>query len=747
MSTLRTTTLKHGGSTILDNLVLSNAGETRFCPNSSFGRAALYVDGQTNRVGVNTESPGVALDVDGAINATGNATLGGTLAVTGITTLTNDLVVDTNTLFVDVSTNRVGVGTSSPDTLLHVAFANGSPQLILERTGTSTGKYSLAAVGNEFRITDEAQSAERFRINSSGNVGIGTTSMSNKLEVDGGSAETRLRVSTTGTDADEAGIILANSGKTAFNDGIEIAHGAGKTNFNDLAGEAQMTIDVTSSRVGIGSTSPGAKLHIANTGGNADLVLQGSASGESIINFGDTADLDVGQILYNHSSNYMRFLTNTSESMRIDSSGRLLVGTFTARSDFGSTTAYRVQVEGTDLAGSSLSLTRNTNSNAGPGLQFAKSRASANGGNVIVQNNDVLAYILFDGNDGTDFARAAQITAEVDGTPGNNDMPGRLVFSTTADGSSSPTERLRIDSSGRLLLGTGGSSVFVGSPTAATLQVNHDTSSTTFAAWRSGGSGIIVVGGTSSGNNGAVAANTVFGEYRFAGGDGNDLQSIGATIQAYSDGSAWTEDNAPTRLVFSTTADGASSPTERMRIDKYGTHTLKSQDVPAIYAYRQTTSANSIQVWQSNNGGTASTKGYFKADGGLANYQSNDVNLSDEREKKNVETLDSTWSCLKNWDLKKFHYNEDADTDDKRYGVIAQQVAEHCPEVITDWVKQEAKDAELDQDGNVVTPAVEEVVRMGVKEQQMMWMAVKALQEAMDRIETLEAKVAALESE
>jgi len=83
MSTLRTTTLKHGGSTILDNLVLSNAGETRFCPNSSFGRAALYVDGQTNRVGVNTETPGVALDVDGAISATGNVAIGGTLSVTG----------------------------------------------------------------------------------------------------------------------------------------------------------------------------------------------------------------------------------------------------------------------------------------------------------------------------------------------------------------------------------------------------------------------------------------------------------------------------------------------------------------------------------------------------------------------------------------------------------------------------------------------------------------------------------------
>ena len=101
MSTLRTTTLKHGSSTI-DNIVFDNQGR------STFGNDALFVNAQNQRVGVNTTSPSVALDVDGAINATGNVVFSGQL------TLTGDLTVDTNTLFVDATNNRVGIGTTAP---------------------------------------------------------------------------------------------------------------------------------------------------------------------------------------------------------------------------------------------------------------------------------------------------------------------------------------------------------------------------------------------------------------------------------------------------------------------------------------------------------------------------------------------------------------------------------------------------------------------------------------------------------
>jgi hypothetical protein len=65
---------------------------------------------------------------------------------------------------------------------------------------------------------------------------------------------------------------------------------------------------------------------------------------------------------------------------------------------------------------------------------------------TIVQNGDVLATYLGLGFDGTDLAIAADIEFQVDGTPGSNDMPGRILFKTTPDGTQTPVEALRINS-------------------------------------------------------------------------------------------------------------------------------------------------------------------------------------------------------------------------------------------------------------------------------------------------------------
>ena len=95
-----------------------------------------------------------------------------------------------------------------------------------------------------------------------------------------------------------------------------------------------------------------------------------------------------------------------------------------------------------------IHLSRFANDAFGTDVQLLKSRNTTPGGHTIVQSGDSISSIFFGGSDGTNYIPAASILGQVDGTPGTNDMPGRLVFSTTADGGSSPAERLRIDNAG-----------------------------------------------------------------------------------------------------------------------------------------------------------------------------------------------------------------------------------------------------------------------------------------------------------
>lgn len=77
---------------------------------------------------------------------------------------------------------------------------------------------------------------------------------------------------------------------------------------------------------------------------------------------------------------------------------------------------------------------------------FLRTRGTE-GSSTVVADNDVIARLVGAGYDGTDFAQSAEIRMEIDGTPGADDMPGRLVFLTSADGAQTPIEALRIDSS------------------------------------------------------------------------------------------------------------------------------------------------------------------------------------------------------------------------------------------------------------------------------------------------------------
>ena len=136
--------------------------------------------------------------------------------------------------------------------------------------------------------------------------------------------------------------------------------------------------------------------------------------------------------------------TSGAERVRIDSNGRIIIGHTASTGE-----ARYFQLVGTSADTASAQLIRHSADSSSSQIDLTKSRNATKGSNTIVQDDDVLGQITFRGDDGTDLnSTGATIIAAVDGTPGSNDMPGRLVFSTTADGSSSATERLRISSTG-----------------------------------------------------------------------------------------------------------------------------------------------------------------------------------------------------------------------------------------------------------------------------------------------------------
>jgi len=123
-----------------------------------------------------------------------------------------------------------------------------------------------------------------------------------------------------------------------------------------------------------------------------------------------------------------------------------------------------------------------------------------------------------------------------------------------------------------------------------------------------------------------------------------------------------------------------------------------------------------------------------RSNGGIANYQANDVNLSDERTKKDIEPLESYWDKFKNIEIVKFKY-KDQTHDDYNIGVIAQQVEAVAPEFVdVDGWNTKPK---LDEEGNTIVS--EEEPLKSIYTADLHHATIKVLQEAMTKIESLEA--------
>ncbi len=286
----------------------------------------------------------------------------------------NQVAISTNgtgRLFVDAS-GRIGIGQSaisSPLDDLHISSAE--PGFILEETdaGTDEKRWRIRAEGSILRfegvndafnattawlnvtrttgartvdnIAFSTGTTERMRLDSSGRLGLGTSSPQRLLTLTSDGSIHQIAFNDSDLGASGAWWLTGN-----VNGVYKITQSTNAVgSLTSL--EDRLVID-SSGRVGIGTTTPAGRLHLSdgssgqatvNSFANTLVVEDNASNGISILTpstttgsifFGDEADNFVGGIRYDHTDNSFQLYANDSERARIDSSGRLLVGKSTA---------------------------------------------------------------------------------------------------------------------------------------------------------------------------------------------------------------------------------------------------------------------------------------------------------------------------------------------------------------------------------------------------------------------------------
>ena len=444
----------------------------------------LSVDGDGFFTGVITATSYSGIDLSDVTGATGDFSIADKIVHTGDTnTAIRFPAADTVTvetggserLRIDSSgkittplgtSNRIGIsdrtsGTGAGGSLLVTAgAARGSSQT----TGNlllAAGRGNNSADNGEIRFgyndggDGTGLDQEHARIDSSGHFGVGLTpadSFSFGKAIDIGSTSGGFYYARD-TDAGSDAVGGFGYSGSALYIGNEKSDGYIRFSTNTSATE-RMRID-SSGRVLIGTTTEGNSsadnLTVATSSDTGITIRSGTSSGGNIYFSDGTSGADEyrGVISYDHASNFMQFYTNASEAFRIESNTRVLIG-HTANIIVGGHLA-RLQISGTDYNQSTVSIMANSNDANGAYLMLGHQRSGSAGGTTILNDDDEVGVIRFAACDGNDLAHpTAEIKSHVDGTPGENDMPGRLAFFTTADGGTSKLERMRIDSSGNI---------------------------------------------------------------------------------------------------------------------------------------------------------------------------------------------------------------------------------------------------------------------------------------------------------
>jgi hypothetical protein len=543
--------------------------------------SALTFDG-TN-VGIGTSSPDSRLDVRGTLNASTSEIIAtfarpdaavkatiengasGDNGITLGTTTGHPLALQTNdTERVRItSAGSVGIGTSSPSTALDVfggirATSSGGYNQI---TTTSIGDAVFNNNGNNWLTVKDGVPADAMRIDTAGNVGIGTSSPSTKLNVSSGAPVFRLTDTDTALSDNElsSGIEFYQSDEAGAGVGASIsAYGQGSTGLLNLrfaTGANTEAMRITSAgKVGIGTSSPSHALDIQSIGdtnlqvkalssgaGNDDdvnLILDAAETGETrllfrqagvdkaYIEWFDGGSPDFNFVTAAGTDGVLDFQPNNTLAMRIDSAGNVGIGT--------SSPTYKLQVQSglySILAGADsglLSLTDATQKVMRFGVpHYTNAEEPVTGMFVSNVLNESAVFI----GGGTGVFNAAT----------------RVSFYTAANTTTTTgSERMRIDSSGNVGIGTS-------SPATKLVLAGNNTGLTennTLRFWDT---------------DSVTETNQQIGKIEFFS---SDASSPGGSVKAYI--GAFARDTTPDAYLSFATDTTTGTPIERMRITNDG---------------------------------------------------------------------------------------------------------------------------------------------------------------------------------
>ena len=766
----------------------------------------------TGRLGLSTTNPQVLLDAGGASSG-GLGGLNNSVLYAGLTNNTNfggivlgagsngnvpfvaasklsdgsnlplDLITAGTSRIRILADGKIGIGTTSPSSFLHVdgdvTISDASPSIRFSDDAGSPQNpdYRIQVNAGKFVINDDTSSVTRLLIDSSGRVGIGTTTPTQLIDVLKSSNDSIIKARTTAAgayfEADSAasngfyGIRLSSSGTERWFIGSYNSNNFQIKDGSSASGAERFTIQDGTGNIGIGTTSPAVKLDVVHTNvsvspgtndiavfrktGEGYLKVLSNNSGVGGIAFGDTDDNFIGAVRYDHSENALEFFVNNSEKVRVDSSGRLGIGTtsptaplhiqksgtsqnlLTLESDMG-TVNNRTLIIGSPTSDSmsepfrfttgnsiqfridasdALTITDSANVGIGtpsPTTKLQIDTPSLNTSSLNTTNCVQLGLRVFAGG-------AANTTGDIQS--GISLGEGRAGLYAYDDGSgaanglgfwtgsnSGVSEKVNIKSDGKVGISTNSPQVTLDVGGSSSGGLAGLTNPVLYAGFTNNTSfGGVVLGAGANGNTPFIAAS------KKSNGTGLPLtfNSFGAEVFRISQNALQVGQTTSTNPGQSNTVVGAA-------IEKNGRISSSTSDTTTGLNLNANTTSNSKHYISMRNSGTQIGS---VTQNGASNVSYND--FSDRRVKENIAPLvDALTTLLK---LKPVNYNYKADKEKKKFdGFIAQDLLE-------------------DKVCDYAATYIEREDWYGIDYSKLVTVAIAAIQELAGKVSALEAKL------